>query len=230
MTDRGAKTFRNNCRCLSACTAIVYDAEVDRSKFDWKAFLTSNDVRLDNFEEWAIFHGIEVFSRFCTVLFVIVFQNISAFNHRNWSSISRINRCPLWNVLKHSQQLTSCPFVVVCLDYFWVFLCWVSSNSYITRRFTFIGRFARGKRQMLHSTEIKMNWTIWNFLWMICIKSIQLNIRKAMGLFKIWINLVHLQSAIKKQYDRSFWLFSIYFKNFFVNFRKTKLLFLVSLF
>lgn len=36
-----AKSFREKCNCLPACTTILYDAEIDRAKFGWTATLNS---------------------------------------------------------------------------------------------------------------------------------------------------------------------------------------------
>lgn len=38
LRDEKAKSFREACDCLPACTAIIYSADIDREKFDWDAF------------------------------------------------------------------------------------------------------------------------------------------------------------------------------------------------
>lgn len=40
LKDKVAKSFRQNCSCLPACTSITYDADMDRMKFDRDAVLT----------------------------------------------------------------------------------------------------------------------------------------------------------------------------------------------
>lgn len=37
-----AKLFREMCKCLPACTYIVYDAEIDRAKLNWVEAQMSN--------------------------------------------------------------------------------------------------------------------------------------------------------------------------------------------
>lgn len=41
LSDGNARSFREKCNCLPSCTAIMYDAEIDRTQFDWDAIVTS---------------------------------------------------------------------------------------------------------------------------------------------------------------------------------------------
>ena len=50
LTDENAKSFRANCNCLSACSSIEYDADVDRSKFDLEAVKISYKLPKKYFE------------------------------------------------------------------------------------------------------------------------------------------------------------------------------------
>lgn len=45
LKDHIAKSFRYRCNCLPACTSIVYDAEIDRAKFDWRAAIKNYKMR-----------------------------------------------------------------------------------------------------------------------------------------------------------------------------------------
>lgn len=49
LRDERAKRFRIRCNCLPACTSIVYDAEIDRAKFDWMATLSSFKIPADQY-------------------------------------------------------------------------------------------------------------------------------------------------------------------------------------
>lgn len=51
LTDYTAKSFRQNCNCLPTCTSIIYDADIDRARFDWKATLKAYKVPIDAFAE-----------------------------------------------------------------------------------------------------------------------------------------------------------------------------------
>lgn len=51
LRDHNAKWFRQNCNCLPPCTSIVYDAEIDRAKFDWKAVLDSYKSPIEQYYE-----------------------------------------------------------------------------------------------------------------------------------------------------------------------------------
>lgn len=54
LTDNEARTFRGACNCLPACTAIIYDGDIDRARFDWDTFLNyDNDAAAENFERYS---------------------------------------------------------------------------------------------------------------------------------------------------------------------------------
>lgn len=51
LNDKSAKSFREQCNCLPACTSIVYDAEIDRARFNWAASLEPFQISLGNVEK-----------------------------------------------------------------------------------------------------------------------------------------------------------------------------------
>lgn len=56
LTDSAAKKFRKNCQCLPMCTSIVYEAEIDRAKFDWQARVKSLNYSSEylGYDKWMI--------------------------------------------------------------------------------------------------------------------------------------------------------------------------------
>lgn len=54
LKDDNAKSFRIACNCLPACTTIVYDAEIDRAKFDL-ADLSTFKIPPDQYKEYTYF-------------------------------------------------------------------------------------------------------------------------------------------------------------------------------
>lgn len=54
LKDSDARGFRENCNCFPTCTSIVYDAEIDRAKFDWMATLRSYKIPFESFPKYNI--------------------------------------------------------------------------------------------------------------------------------------------------------------------------------
>lgn len=49
LTDDAAKLFREQCNCLPSCTAITYDAEIDKEAYDFNAILRSENNSVEGF-------------------------------------------------------------------------------------------------------------------------------------------------------------------------------------
>lgn len=51
LENYAAKSFREKCNCLPACTTIIYDGDIDRSKFDWAMMQESFQLPLRGYAE-----------------------------------------------------------------------------------------------------------------------------------------------------------------------------------
>lgn len=49
LKNDAARSFREQCNCLPACTTITYNAEVDRAKFDFQAKLNSYEDSMEKY-------------------------------------------------------------------------------------------------------------------------------------------------------------------------------------
>lgn len=52
MSDMDAKSFRLRCDCLSGCTNIEYDVEIDRAELRWEEWSNSINIPNYNHEEY----------------------------------------------------------------------------------------------------------------------------------------------------------------------------------
>lgn len=52
LTNQTVKLYREKCNCLPACTAIKYDAYIDRTKFDFARVSKAIGVFDSNFKEY----------------------------------------------------------------------------------------------------------------------------------------------------------------------------------
>lgn len=47
LQDRYAKSFREKCNCLPACTSITYDMKIEKSKYDWEFTINARNENRD---------------------------------------------------------------------------------------------------------------------------------------------------------------------------------------
>lgn len=146
LTDRNAKDFRTNCRCFPLCTSIKHELEINRFSIT-KSFLPKWDWHKKNF---------------IVCLWKIIKFNSTEFSvyWEMWRYSLTIMKFQEFNDWRGIYFLIYWPFVVICLDYSWVFRCWASLSSFITLRFACFGRYANAKiayRSWNHSKGMKMH-------------------------------------------------------------------------
>lgn len=54
LKDTDAKSFREKCNCLPSCTNILYDADIDRNRFDWMSLIKSMRFSAKDIESYAL--------------------------------------------------------------------------------------------------------------------------------------------------------------------------------
>lgn len=144
--DKDAQLFRENCNCLPACTTMIYDAEIDRAKYDWEATIRSYKQRIRP--------GLELNNRiFCMESAVNVYFSDRNFECSFYSTKPASVTISFRNIqmvkLKREELYTYTDFLAICGGLLGLFLG-VSALSII---------------EFLYYISIRLFWTLqqWKF-------------------------------------------------------------------